>query len=263
MTTSTSGASRGTSGTSIAWSWPAGGWTWWSTPPHPNVYHGGERDPFEFVQTNILGTQNLIYACQSTTVRRLVALSSDKACAPLNLYGATKLTMEKLVCAANVYSGEGVLRLACTRYGNVAGSRGSVIPIWRSQVERGYPVTVTDTRMTRFWCTMKQAMDLVDITLVSMLGEEVFIPKIPSFNILDLADAMDADVKLTGIRPGEKLHEEMINNGERRRAVDRDSHHVILPDDRVYGEGLPAAYTSDTNPDFLDKNDIVDLLETV
>ncbi len=211
----------------------------------------GERDPFEFVQTNIIGTENLIRACQATTVTRLVALSSDKACSPLNLYGATKLTMEKMVCAANGYVGPGTLRLACTRYGNVAGSKGSVIPVWRSLIERGYPVGITDTRMTRFWCTMNEACELVDIALVSMQGGEVFVPKIPSFYITDLAEAMGAESKFTGIRPGEKLHEEMINNSERRRAVDQGTHYVLLPDDRAYGDGLPVAYASNTNPDFM------------
>src|SRR5207248_1372630 len=167
-----------------------------------------EYNPFEAIQTNIMGGKNVIEAAINRGIRRVVALSTDKAVNPINLYGATKLCAEKIIVQGNAYAAQSETRLACVRYGNVVKSRGSVVPLFRQQAQEGR-LTITDERMTRFWITLDQAVDLVYFALEHMTGGEVFIPKIPSMRVVDLAEAMAPGVPrdVIGIRPGEKLHE--------------------------------------------------------
>ena len=220
-----------------------------------------EYNPFEFVKTNVVGAQNLIDAAIDAGVRRVVALSTDKASSPVNLYGATKLVSDKLFVAGNVYSGGRPTRFSVVRYGNVIGSRGSVIPLFRQLAKSGR-IAITDLGMTRFWITLDQAVDLVLHALDDMRGGEIYVPKIPSMRVADVAKAVapDAAIEVVGIRPGEKLHEEMISASDARRAFDRGSYYVILSDLALAagaderGEPLPAGfrYTSDANGEWLD-----------
>lgn len=170
-----------------------------------------EYNPFEAVQTNIVGTENLIQACIATGVEKMVALSTDKAVSPLNLYGATKLCLERLIVAANAYH---PTRFAAVRYGNVAGSRGSVIPIWQAAKAGGRPLILTHPEMTRFWITLDMAVQLVQTALEEMAGGEVFVPELPSFRLRDLAAAIGGEVEVTAMRPGEKLAESLISPDE-------------------------------------------------
>jgi len=189
-----------------------------------------EYNPAEAIKTNIDGAQNVIDAALAAKVSRVMALSTDKAVNPVNLYGATKLVAEKLFIQANVYGGGEPPRFSCCRYGNVVGSRGSVIPLFQRQRELG-TVTVTDPRMTRFWITLDQGVRLVARALETMQGGEVFIPKLPTMNIMDLAAAVapDCAVKTVGIRPGEKLHEVLMSEEEVRRAVEYDGMYIVQP----------------------------------
>ena len=189
-----------------------------------------EYNPFEAVKTNILGGQNVIDAAFKMNVNKVIALSTDKAAAPINLYGATKLTSDKLFIAANNYKGEHDIKLSVVRYGNVMGSRGSVIPFFIKQKEKGI-LPITDERMTRFNITLKQGVDFVLECLDKMWGGELFVPKIPSYKILDVAKAIapDAKYEIVGIRPGEKLHEEMITETDALATVEFDKYFVILP----------------------------------
>ena len=189
-----------------------------------------EYNPMEAIKTNVLGAQNVIDAAIDCGVARVMALSSDKAVNPINLYGATKLCAEKLFIQSNSYSGKGGSRFSCTRYGNVVGSRGSVIPKFREQRERGR-ITVTDKRMTRFWLTLEQGVHFVIRCIEQMQGGEVFVPKIPSMRIVDLADAVapGCDIEIIGIRPGEKLHEVLVARDESRYALDLKDMYVIQP----------------------------------
>src|SRR5579859_4483563 len=189
-----------------------------------------EYNPIEAVLTNVMGARNVIEAALDAEVGRVLAISTDKACSPVNLYGATKLVSEKLFVQANAYSGAGPTRFSCLRYGNVVGSRGSVIPLFKEQVKTGR-VTVTDPRMTRFWLTLEQGVKFVTRSIEGMHGGEVFIPKIPSMSILDLVAALapHCDIVNTGIRPGEKLHEALIGEDESSRAIDLDGMYVIKP----------------------------------
>jgi len=189
-----------------------------------------EYNPFEAVKTNILGAENVINASLATGVQRVVALSTDKAAAPINLYGATKLASDKLFVAANNHKGSRDIRFSVVRYGNVMGSRGSVIPFFLKKAADGV-LPVTDERMTRFNITLQEGVDLVLDALGRMWGGELFVPKIPSYRILDLAEAIgpDAEVKVVGIRPGEKLHEEMITSTDALSTVEFDDYYVILP----------------------------------
>jgi UDP-N-acetylglucosamine 4,6-dehydratase len=179
-----------------------------------------EYNPFEAVQTNIIGTQNVVTEAIMAGVSHVLALSTDKAVNPVNLYGATKLCLEKIVTSASVYSGAKKTKLSCVRYGNVAGSRGSIIPLFKEQKASGV-FTITDERMTRFWITLPQAVQFVIDSIEKMQGGEVFTPKLPSFRVTDLAKAMnpEAKIQIIGIRQGEKLHEVMRseeeNNGQR------------------------------------------------
>jgi len=221
-----------------------------------------EYNPIEAVVTNIEGGRNVIEAALDTGVKRVIALSTDKAVNPVNLYGATKLVSEKLFVQANAYRGEGPARFSCVRYGNVVGSRGSVIPLFLSQRESG-KLTVTDPRMTRFWITLDQGVRFVIDCIERMHGGEVFVPKIPSMNIIDLAAAIapQCEIEEIGIRPGEKLHEVLISEDEARQAVELDDSFIIQPahpwwvlENWTEGKKLPDSfsYTSDNNHEWLD-----------
>lgn len=204
-----------------------------------------EYNPFEAVRTNIIGAQNVVQAALQTGVQKVVALSTDKACSPSTLYGASKLSAEKIFTHANAYASDKTFLV--TRYGNVIGSRGSVVPVWREQIARGEPVTITDVGMTRFVITMDQAMDLVELALSQGNGGDVIIPKLPSVRIMDLKEAVCGDhpFKVTGIRQAEKLHEAMISPDE--AAFDAGNHYRLVP----YGT-TGFSYTSDKNQKFLD-----------
>ncbi|MEM8651942.1 MAG: UDP-N-acetylglucosamine 4,6-dehydratase (inverting) [Pseudomonadota bacterium] len=188
-----------------------------------------EYNPFEFVKTNIIGAQNLVDACLDSDVRRVVALSTDKAAAPINLYGATKLASDKLIAAANNIVGKRDLRFGIVRYGNVMGSRGSVIPFFLKQKETGI-LPITDPEMTRFNITLQDGVDLVINAFKDTLGGEIFVPKIPSYRITDVAEAIAPECKqeIIGIRPGEKLHEEMITESDSPNTVDFGDYFAIL-----------------------------------
>jgi UDP-N-acetylglucosamine 4,6-dehydratase len=225
-----------------------------------------EYNPFEAVRTNLLGAQNVVDAAIDVGVPKVLALSTDKAVNPVNLYGATKLCAEKLFVQGNSYAGSRPTRFACVRYGNVVGSRGSVIPLFEKQRESG-EITVTDRRMTRFWLTLEQGVAFVLRCIERMKGGEVFVPRIPSMGILDLAKAVapECKVKFTGIRAGEKLHETLISSDEARHTVLVDDMFVIKPEFPWWGDGnwkegetLPEgfAFTSDSNPLWLKVEDL-------
>ncbi len=190
-----------------------------------------EYNPMEFVKTNVLGSQNVIEASLDSGIKKVVALSTDKASSPINLYGATKLTADKLFVAANNYGAAYNTRFSVVRYGNVMGSRGSVIPFFRSLHEQGLPITITDSRMTRFWITLEQAVQFVVDSFEMMAGGELYVPRIPSMRIVDLAEAIapGSPVQEIGIRPGEKLHEEMISPDDSRRTVIFPERYVVTP----------------------------------
>lgn len=190
-----------------------------------------EYNPFEAIKTNILGAQNIIETAIDRGVEKVIALSSDKAANPVNLYGATKLASDKLFVAANSYSGSKKTRFAVVRYGNVVGSRGSVVPFFKKVKETGI-IPITDERMTRFWITLDQGVQFVIDNLARMKGGEIFIPKIPSMKVTDLATAIAPDCKMeiVGIRPGEKLHETMITEDDTRHTLDYGSYYVIQPE---------------------------------
>ena len=232
-----------------------------------------EYNPFECVKTNVFGAMNLIDACIDQGVKRVVALSTDKASSPANLYGATKLTSDKLFIAGNSYSGNNDTRFSVVRYGNVMGSRGSVIPFFLSQKEE---LPITDVRMTRFMITLEEGVDLVWHALDDMVGGEIYVKKIPSMKITDIALAVAPEKrqKIIGIRPGEKLHEQMIGFEDAPHTYEYSKHFKILPaihdwtnDPKRIGEGKKVpdsfTYSSDNNPqwmsietlnDWVDKN---------
>lgn len=223
-----------------------------------------EYNPFECIQTNVLGAQNLIEACLSTSVSRVVALSTDKAAAPINLYGATKLCSDKLFVAANNIKGKRDLRFSVVRYGNVMGSRGSVIPFFQEKKATGV-LPITDPRMTRFNISLDEGVDMVLWALEHAKGGEIFVPKIPSYRITDVASAIapECEQRIVGIRPGEKIHEEMITASDSFNTVDLGKYYAILPttgtvsvDDYCGKSGakrVPVgfSYNSGDNPDFL------------
>lgn len=228
-----------------------------------------EYNPIEAVKTNILGSQNVIEAALDRGVTQVVLVSTDKAVYPANLYGSTKLTAEKLFIAANSYAARKT-RFSVVRYGNVLGSRGSIVDILTRE-PRPKVVHVTDPAMTRFWITMPEALDLVLFALVHMQGGEIFIPKLPSMKLADLLDAVVPGVtqKVTGIRPGEKLHEMLLTDQESRHTMELSHHYVVLPEfpfwDHVnfkkdYPKARPTAvgfaYRSDTNPRFLSQKEL-------
>ncbi len=189
-----------------------------------------EYNPFECVKTNVIGAMNLIDACLDQKVKRVVALSTDKASSPVNLYGATKLTSDKLFVAGNSYSGANKTRFAVVRYGNVMGSRGSVIPYFLSIAHKGI-LSITDTRMTRFMLSLEQGVELVWDTFANAIGGEIYVRKSPSMNICDIAQAVapDAQQDIIGIRPGEKLHEQMIGAEDAPHTYEYDSYFKVLP----------------------------------
>jgi len=189
-----------------------------------------EYNPMECIKTNVLGAENLINASIAAKVKRVVALSTDKAVNPINLYGATKLCADKLFVAANNFSGAGGTRFSTVRYGNVVGSRGSVIPLFHEHKKRGW-LPITDERMTRFWITLDQGVEFVASCLAAMEGGEIFVPKIATMRIVDLAKVMapEAELRHVGIRPGEKLHEILVPKDEARNTLDHGNLYVIRP----------------------------------
>ncbi|HEX9024264.1 MAG TPA: UDP-N-acetylglucosamine 4,6-dehydratase (inverting) [Geobacteraceae bacterium] len=221
-----------------------------------------EYNPFEVVKTNIIGAQNVINAAIDQGVKRIIALSTDKASNPINLYGATKLCSDKLFIAGNAYCGRNETIFSVVRYGNVIGSRGSVIPLFLKQKATGV-LTITDPRMTRFWITLDQGVDFVLQSLERMVGGELFVPKIPSMKITDLARAIapEAQIKVVGIRPGEKLHECMITRDDAANTLEYDDHYVIKPNfwyferrfNDNHGKAVPDdfEYSSGTNSRWL------------
>ena len=232
-----------------------------------------EYNPFEAIKTNVLGAQNLIEACLDNRVERVIALSSDKAAAPINLYGATKLCSDKLFVAANNIRGNRDIRFSIVRYGNVMGSRGSVIPFFLEKRKTGV-LPITDHRMTRFNISLQEGVDMVLWSIENAWGGEILVPKIPSYRIVDVATAVDpnCEQKLVGIRPGEKIHEEMITASDSFNTVDLGDYFAILPSGGAYtvGEycdkfgGKPVksgfAYNSGSNPDFLNVSQLRKLI---
>lgn len=228
-----------------------------------------EYNPFEAVLTNVVGSQNVINAAIDRGVQKVVALSTDKAVNPINLYGATKLCAEKLFINGNVYVGVRKARFSCVRYGNVVGSRGSVVPLFIQKRAEGV-LPVTDERMTRFWITLDQGVRMVLEALESMQGGEIFVPKIPSMRVTDLAKAIDPKcaVKIVGMRPGEKLHEMLLTDDEATRTVDMDHYFVVKPQFPWWGNpkwkgALPPkgfSYTSDNNGHWLRPEELKGML---
>lgn len=223
-----------------------------------------EYNPMEFIHTNILGAENLVEACIDTGVRTVVALSTDKAAAPINLYGATKLCSDKLIVAANNYAGSSDQRFSVVRYGNVMGSRGSVIPFFLDKAKEGV-LPITDPAMTRFSITLQDGVDMVLWTIENALGGEIFVPKIASYRITDVATAIGPNCRqvTVGIRPGEKLHEEMITESDSLATIDLGRYYAILPANgrlsfERYSQHIPTtrvpegfAYQSGRNSEFL------------
>ena len=231
-----------------------------------------EYNPLEAIKTNILGSSNVIEAALDAGVKKVLALSTDKAVNPINLYGTTKLAAEKLFVQSNAYAAGTATRFSCVRYGNVVGSRGSVIPIFVQQRKTG-KLSITDERMTRFWLTLDQGVHFVIRSIENMVGGEVFVPKIPSTRICDLAKAIapQSELEVVGIRPGEKLHEVLIHEDEARTTIELEDMFVVLPSAQEIGfarqcwlawagkgHALPDGfrYTSDTNPRWLSVEEI-------
>ena len=233
----------------------------------------GEYNPMEFVKTNILGSQNVIDASIDAGVKRVVALSTDKASSPINLYGATKLTADKLFVAANNYSFAYGTTFSVVRYGNVMGSRGSVIPFFQEIAAQGKPLPITDLRMTRFWISIESAVKFVIESLEMMSGGELYVPKIPSMKIIDLAHAVSphAELEEIGMRPGEKLHEEMISADDSRRTLIFENRFVVTPVVAEWGYQPPKgsrmpegkAYRSDTNDFWMSESDIKNFIKNL
>ncbi len=232
-----------------------------------------EYNPFEAVKTNINGAENVVAAAIANDVPRTLALSTDKAVNPVNLYGATKLAAEKIFTQGNAYAGGSPARFATMRYGNVVGSRGSVIPLFKAQAREG-ELTITDEAMTRFWITLEQAVEFVISCLDLMRGGEVFVPRIPSMRVCDIADALapDATRRIIGIRPGEKVHEVLVTEDESRRARELADRYVIYPPLPTWvmasdplGEELRPGfrYSSDNNDTWLDAEAIRSMSEPI
>jgi len=233
-----------------------------------------EYNPMEAIKTNIMGTSNVVDAALDAGVKKVLALSTDKAVNPVNLYGATKLAAEKLVVQSNAYAGGRQTRFSCVRYGNVVGSRGSVVPKFLQQRPSGH-LTVTDERMTRFWITLEQGVEFVINCIEQMHGGEVFVPKIPSTTIVDLAKAVapDAEIDFIGIRPGEKLHEVLISEDEARSTVELDDLYVVQPAVSPWfgyeweDEGKPLEdgfrYASNTNDAWLNMDQIKEIVAPI
>lgn len=230
-----------------------------------------EYNPFEAIKTNIHGAQNIIECAIDRGVEKVIALSTDKAASPVNLYGATKLASDKLFVSANSYAGNKKTRFSVVRYGNVVGSRGSVVPFFKKVRATG-KIPITDERMTRFWITLPQGVQFVIDSLSRMKGGEIFVPKIPSMKVTDLAKAIcpDCKIEIIGIRPSEKLHETMITEDDARHTLDYNTYYVIEPEfpwwNAEYSKGgkpLPDgfSYISNTNDHWLSINDLKKLIE--
>lgn len=236
--------------------------------------HTAEYNPFECIHTNVMGAENVGHAAIVNNVKRVVALSTDKAANPVNLYGASKLASDKIFVAANHLSGENGTRFSVVRYGNVMGSRGSVLPLFQRLIREGvHSLPITDARMTRFWITLDQGVNFVLSSLGTMAGGEVFVPKIPSMSVVALARALAPELphRVIGIRPGEKLHEVMITQDDSRNTIELTDRYVILPpfcdwtsknpwalDGPPMTEG--ACYSSDTNSEWLDERQLQAIL---
>ena len=222
-----------------------------------------EYNPMEAIKTNIMGTANVVEAALDAGVAKVLTVSTDKAVSPANLYGATKLAAEKLTIQSNAYAGGSATRFSCVRYGNVVGSRGSVVPLFLKQRSNG-KITITDDRMTRFWLSLEQGVRFVIHSIEQMEGGEVFVPKIPSTKVTDLAKAIapNAKLEIIGIRPGEKLHEMLISEDEARHTIELEKMFVVQPAEatwfgyswqdrgKILAEGF--SYSSDNNSEWLD-----------
>ena len=231
-----------------------------------------EYNPIEAIMTNIIGGRNVIEAALDTSVEKVMALSTDKAVNPINLYGATKLAAEKLFVQSNAYAGGTGTRFSCVRYGNVVGSRGSVVPVFVNQRTKG-KITITDERMTRFWLSLEEGVRFTIRCIEQMEGGEVFVPKIPSMRVVDLANAIapDTEIEVIGIRPGEKLHEVLVSEDEARHTLELEDMYVVEPPAALWfgrgwrdrGKQLPEGYryTSDGNDQWLDESKIRELVE--
>lgn len=229
-----------------------------------------EYNPFETVKTNILGAGNIINAAIDNGVKKVIAISTDKAVNPINLYGATKLTAEKMFTQGNSYSGKGGTKFSCARYGNVVGSRGSIVPLFKKQKEKGV-LTITDERMTRFWVTVENGVKFVIKCIERMKGGEIFVPKIPSVKLTDIARSIapKAKLKFIGIRPGEKINEVLLTEEESRHALEFKDFFLIEPEFPWWGKLIHKGakrlkdgfrYTSDTNDWWLTKEEIKRML---
>jgi len=233
----------------------------------------GEYNPMEFIKTNVMGSQNVIDASISAGVKKVVALSTDKASSPINLYGATKLTADKLFIAANNYSFSYGTTFSVVRYGNVMGSRGSVIPFFSALAAEGKPLPLTDLRMTRFWISIDTAVKFVLSSLELMSGGELYVPRIPSMKLIDLAKAVDPTAKIVdiGMRPGEKLHEEMISADDSRRTFITGDRYIVNPVVAEWGYKEPegqrmpegVAYQSNTNDLWMTEEEIREFIATL
>ncbi len=233
-----------------------------------------EYNPMEAIKTNIIGAQNIINAAVDRKVEKVLALSTDKAVNPINLYGATKLVAEKLFIQGNNYSSADGAKFSCVRYGNVVGSRGSVVPLFTHQMGKG-EITVTDKRMTRFWITLEQGVNFVTKCIELMSGGEVFIPKIPSMNIIDLAKAIapKSKIRIIGTRAGEKLHEVLVSEEESAMTYEYDNMYVIRsgslfrePNNPLWKKGKKMGiklYASNNNSEWLDKKSILEMIKQV
>ena len=235
-----------------------------------------ERNPFEAIKTNIIGAENIINAAIDKNVKRVIALSTDKAANPINLYGATKLCSDKLFIAGNSYSGTKETRFSVVRYGNVTGSRGSVIPLFLKLRKTGV-LPITDFRMTRFWISLDEAVNFVFKCVELSRGGELFVPKIPSMNIVDLAKILGPNCKLkeVGIRPGEKIHEMLISESDAPNTLEFENHYVIMPQfkwwkinsKKYFKDGVKVSenftYTSDTNTQLLTEGDLIRIVKKI
>jgi UDP-N-acetylglucosamine 4,6-dehydratase len=230
----------------------------------------GEYNPMEFIKTNILGSSNVIEAAIDSGVQKVIALSTDKASSPINLYGATKLTADKLFVSANNFGKAAGTVFSVVRYGNVMGSRGSVIPFFQDLAKRNLPIPITDKRMTRFWISLDEAVKFIIDSFKIMQGGELYVPRIPSMRLIDLAEVISPNSNWieTGIRPGEKLHEEMISSDDSRRTVLLDNRYVVNPVAAEWGYESPNgtsvpegfAYKSDTNDLWVTKSEMSNFL---
>lgn len=233
----------------------------------------GEYNPMEFIKTNVLGSHNVIDSCIEAGVKKVIALSTDKASSPINLYGATKLTADKLFIAANNYSNAFGTNFSVVRYGNVMGSRGSVIPFFKSLARNNQPLPITDLRMTRFWISLNEAVEFVLKSFEIMSGGELYVPRIPSMRIVDLAHAISPEAKIIeiGMRPGEKLHEEMISADDSRRTIILGDRYLVKPVVAEWGYEEPSgqpmgdgiAYRSDTNDLWISPAEIAEFIKKV